>query len=236
MHMKTFHVVLLVAGAAILAAMLARSCAPAQRPDDGPGTVDTVRIYIPDTGWHVPVIPPAQGADMSEHWRGRYEHYKADAAAKGAELLRLSGRLDSLLLVGDCEAAGRALADELAMWRDQGRSDSAYIAELSALAAVRRYVGTDSTADWVHRYDITVTGELLPGGYKYRTDFLQRTVVRRVPSFRRYGAAALLGTGPDGRMYGAEGSFVFAAGRARAVAVAGWDTGPFGMAGLGLAW
>jgi len=250
MKKQTISIALLVLVALAFMMMFWRTCRNPKSEIRNPKsvTVDTLSTLKPDTGWHVPTLPPAkpptyipqQAAKDAEHYRQRYEHYKKEWAKQGETLGRLSALLAEAEKVGDCPTALAALQGELAMWRDQGRADSAYIAALNELASLRNYAGQDSTADWVHHYDITVLGELPAGGYRYKTDFVQRTIERTVtlpPAqvWRRRSVAALYGIGADGRaIYAAEGRLQGK--RLGLAGLVGWDGAALGMAGVVWQW
>jgi hypothetical protein len=247
MKNKNIAIAILICILAAFVMMFWRACRPStvHRPPSTV-TIDTTTTYKPDTGWHVPELPEAKPPRLGDfqaeaaHYRQRYEHYKAEALRRGAELGRLSALLDSLPPMGGCEAALAALSKEVQMYRDQYGSDSAYIEELSRVAQLRNYSGTDSTADWRHHYDITVLGELPAGGYRYKTDFVQRTIERTVtlpPAtvWRRRSLAALYGMGADGRaIYAAEGRLQ---GKRLGLALlGGWNGQALGMGGVVWQW
>lgn len=237
-------------GALLLALVLLlfRQCGDGKKtvPPAPAVTVDTTTTWRKDSTWNTPALPaptPPDGGNFqaeADHYRHRYEHYKAEALRRAAELAALQSLLDSLGT--DCPEAS-ALGRELAMYREQWRADSAYIAELSEQVQLRRYAGTDSLPEYVHHYDITVLGSLPPGGYKYKTDFVQRTIERTVtlpaPKVRRNALTALVGlTIDDLRGTNARPVYALQYQLSGERLVATWQVGypAQGMAGVGIRW
>lgn len=166
-------------------------------------TTDTTAVWKPDT-LHTPAVPepeevnepPSPGLQVLQE---RYEHYKRLANALRTELDSLSGV--------DCDSLARRLTDLKEKLKAAGELVELLSRESGDMLSLKRYAFNDTTDTYIHFAEIKTNGILPPGGYKYRTDVLQKAVTTTVTTdnfFLKKNALGLLaGLQTDGRrVYG----------------------------------
>jgi len=178
--MKNINFIIGLTIGALSVFVLMKRCHPKPVTTTTTTTTDTTDVWQPDT-LHIPPIPepePVLMPPQAQIWRERYLHYKKEAIRFRSALDTV--RFDLLDCKGRAEQYARQLKEYDAQLNEAGDLVEMLSQEIGEASSLKKYAGTDSTSAYIHTWEITTAGRLPAGGYKYRTDVLQRNVSNKV--------------------------------------------------------